>query len=402
MGLARVNKQVLWPKWPNYGEEELGAITRVLKSNQLFAAGEVSSLEEEFAQFQDMNFAVGIGNATQGLHLALAALNIGQGDEVIVTPCTWISSASCILMQNAVPIFCDIESDTLGINPELLSEHITSRTKAIILVHILGYPAKVDRILEIASRYSIPVIEDASHAPGATLNGKKIGSHGTIGVFSFQQRKAISTGDGGIVVTNDKYVADKIRRLRSFGDSELSYNYRMTEFAAALGKIGLLKLDEHNSLREQNARYLASILSNEDWVRVRIEQRPNVRAVYYAIAIDLNISDEKSKILIERLLNADFPVRKMFSPLNRHPHFQSWPIPARGLPWLHPKYDGRAREVTYENLRLPVADEYCNGRIIELYVHPPVTYEHLDSFANFLRRAYRELVTSDADRRSNW
>ncbi len=397
-----MTEPIKWPKWPIYGKEELDAITRVLKSNQLFAAGEVRSLEEEFAQFQDMNFAVGIGNATQALHLALAALNIGQGDEVIVTPCTWISSASCILMQNAVPIFCDIESDTLGINPELLSEQITSRTKAIILVHILGYPARVDKVFEIASKYSIPVIEDASHAPGATFDGKKIGSHGAIGVFSFQQRKAISTGDGGIIVTNDKHVADKIRRLRSFGDSELSYNYRMTEFAAALGKIGLSRLNEQNSLREQSALYLASLLSNEDWIRVRIEQRPNVRSVYYAIAIDLNITDEKSTILIERLLNADFPVRKMFSPLNRHPHFRSWPIPARGLPWLHHEYNGKAREIPYENLQLPVAEEYCNGRIIELYVHPPATYEHLDSFADFLRKTYRELVISDADRRSNW
>lgn len=397
-----MNQPIFWPKWPQYGEEELMAVTRVLKSNQLFAANEVQSLERQFAKYQDTEFAVGVGNATQGLHLALAALNIGQGDEVIVTPCTWISSASCILMQNAIPVFCDIENDTLGLDPNLLEEQITSRTKAIVLVHILGYPAKVREISEIATRYSIPLVEDASHAPGATIDGKKVGSHGELSVFSFQQRKAISTGDGGIVTTNDLALAEKVRRLRSFGDEELSYNYRMTEFAASLGKLGLSNLDEQNLLREKNAHYLASLFSNDDWIRIRIEQRANVRAVYYAVAIDLNISDEKSALLLERLLNAGFPVRKMFSPLNHHPHFRSWPVPPRGLPWKHPEYNGKMKHSFYENLHLPVAAEYCNGRILELYVHPPTSSTQLDLFADFLRKNYHELVTDNGDRRISW
>ena len=397
-----MNQPISWPKWPQYGEDELMAISRVLTSNQLFAAKEVQSLERQFAKYQGTEFAVGVGNATQGLHLALAALNIGQGDEVIVTPCTWISSASCILMQNAIPIFCDIENETLGLDPNLLEEQITSRTKAIVLVHILGYPAKVKEILEIATRYSIPLVEDASHAPGATIDGKMVGSHGDLSVISFQQRKAISTGDGGIVTTNNWALAEKVRRLRSFGDEELSYNYRMSEFAASLGKLGLSKLDEQNLLREKNAHYLSSLFSNDDWIRIRIEQRNNVRAVYYAVAIDLNISDEKSALLLERLLNAGFPVRKMFSPLNHHPHFRSWPVPARGLPWKHPEYNGKMKHSSYEDLNLPVAAEYCNGRILELYVHPPTSSTQLDSFTDSLRKNYHELVTNNRDRRISW
>ena len=221
-------KKVTWPIWPQYGEDEIGAVDRVVKSGQLFAAAEVKKFEERFAEFQETNFAVGLGNATQGLHLALAALNVGQGDEVIVTTCSWISTASCILMQNAVPVFCDIEPESLGLDPKKVEALITPLTKAIVTVHILGYPSKIRELAEVASRHSIPIVEDASHAPGAAIDGKKMGTFGVLGVFSLHQRKAISTGEGGVICTDNGDLAEKIRRLRSFGHPELSYNYRMS------------------------------------------------------------------------------------------------------------------------------------------------------------------------------
>ena len=261
-----------WPTWPAFTKKEVRAVSKVVKSNQLFAAEEVKEFENNFSQYLGSKYGVGIGNATQGLHLALSALNVGEGDEVIVTNCSWISSASCILMQNAIPIFVDIEPNTFGLDPELLESAITFRTKAIIAVHILGYPAQIEKIKTIAVKYGLPVIEDASHAPGAELNGKKLGTFGDIGVFSLQQRKAISTGDGGIAVTDNAQFAEVMRKQRSFGDSQLSYNYRMSEFAAVLGQIGLGKLDAENSHREKCALFLYNYFKNENWIKIQISK----------------------------------------------------------------------------------------------------------------------------------
>ncbi|NBY56823.1 MAG: hypothetical protein EBQ57_00505 [Actinobacteria bacterium] len=196
--------KVDWPTWPQFGEEEATAVADVVRSQQLFAATQVKKFEQDFAQFLGSKRAVGIGNATQGLHLALASLDIGEGDEVITTPCSWISSSSCILMQNAVPVFIDIESESLGMDPALIERAITPLTKAILPVHILGYPARIPEICEVAKAHGIPVVEDASHAPGASVNGKMVGTFGVMGVFSLQQRKTISTGDGAELCTDDE------------------------------------------------------------------------------------------------------------------------------------------------------------------------------------------------------
>lgn len=375
--------KVDWPTWPQFGDEEIEAVGKVVRSQQLFAATEVKRFEQDFAQFLGSKRAVGIGNATQGLHLALAALDVGEGDEVIVTPCSWISSSSCVLMQNAVPVFVDIESESLGLDPELLEQAITPLTKAIIPVHILGYPARIGEICEVARAHNIPVIEDASHAPGASVNGKMVGTFGLMGVFSLQQRKTISTGDGGVIVTDDDTMADKLWRLRSFGDQELSYNYRMTEFAGVLGQIGLRKLAAHNEERAWAAHYLSRVFDAHPKVRIR-HPRPHEVGVYYAVAIELSVSDDESTELMAYLEQRGYPMRKAFPPLNRHPHFNPTVPPARGLPWEHPSYRGSMRGVSYKDLHLPVSYEYCYGRVVELYTHPGITAEQLDLFASDL------------------
>lgn len=144
-----------WPTWPRYDQAHEDAVLRVIRSNQLFAAGEVAAFEHEFKEFVGASHAIGVGNATQGLQLALAALGVGTGDEVIVTPYSWISSASCVLMQNAIPVFVDIEPKSFGICPEALIQAITPRTKAVILVHMFGLCSKVADILEICSQHSV-------------------------------------------------------------------------------------------------------------------------------------------------------------------------------------------------------------------------------------------------------
>lgn len=385
-----------WPKWPNYGQNEIQAVERVIKSNQLFAAKEVKAFEEEFSLFLGIRHSIGVGNATQGLHVALAAAGVGLGDEVIVTNCSWISTASCILMQNAVPIFIDIEKDTLGIDPALLSRALSPRTKAIIAAHILGYPSRIDEIRRFANENNLLLIEDASHAPGAQLANKKIGTFGDISVFSLHQRKAISTGDGGMICTNNEDYAEKMRRLRSFGDNELSYNYRMTEFSAALGRVGLAKLERDNAHRRSCATYLSTLFAQHQGARVRLTRESEI-GVYYAIALEVNLNDEMSGMVLQKLTDLGVPMRKLFSPLNLHPHFSNNPYPARGLPWRQPDYNGHMKNMKYSELDFPVSYEYCNGRVLELYTHPGTDPTHLDAFANIFFEEY-DLISKNSSR----
>ena len=347
-----MDQKVDWPTWPQFGDEEAAAVAEVVRSQQLFAAAQVKKFENEFAQFLGSKRAVGIGNATEGLHLALAALEVGEGDEVIVTPCSWISSSSCVLMQNAVPVFADIESESLGLDPAAVERAITPLTKAIIPVHILGYPARIEEICEVAASRGIPVIEDASHAPGASVNGKMVGTFGAMGVFSLQQRKTISTGDGGVICTDDDALADKLWRLRSFGDPELSYNYRMTEFAGVLGQIGLRKLGAHNEERARAAHYLSKLFEGHSKIRIRHPRKHEI-GVYYAVAIELDVSDDESTRLMDLLVARGYPIRKVFPPLNRHPHFNPSRTPAGGLRWQHPAYQGTMRGSTIRTWNSP-------------------------------------------------
>jgi dTDP-4-amino-4,6-dideoxygalactose transaminase len=286
-------------------------------------------------------------------------------------------------MQNAVPVFADIESESLGLDPEAVERAITPFTKAIIPVHILGYPARIEEICEVASAHDIPVIEDASHAPGASVNGTMVGTFGSMGVFSLQQRKTISTGDGGVICTDDDLLADKLWRLRSFGDPELSYNYRMTEFAGVLGQIGLRKLGPHNEERAWAAHYLSKLFDGHPKIRIRHPRKHEV-GVYYAVAIQLEVSDDESTRLMDLLVARGYPIRKVFPPLNRHPHFNPSRTPARGLPWQHPSYNGSMRNVSYKDLHLPVSYEFCYGRVVELYTHPGITAAQLETFAGDL------------------
>jgi len=374
----RKTPRITWPNWPNYGKEERAVVAKVIDSNQLFAADRVREFEEKFSEYTQTSFAKGVGNATQGLHLSLAALDIGTGDEVIVTPYTFIASASSILMQNAVPIFCDCDPQTRALSAEKIEPHISSRTRAIIVVHMFGYPADMDPILELAHKHGLAVIEDASHAYGAEYKGLKCGSIGDVGVFSMHQRKALSAGDGGIVTTNDPEINEKIYRLRSFGHEQLSYNYRMTEFAGALGSVQLSRIDGHNRTRQENADLLDRLLKEVDGIDV-IKPLPCAKSVYYRVLLHfdpqiINCSIEKFSSEVQ---DWGIPLEMTWELIHKHPHFNPAKAPARGLPWEFPAYDGVMKGRKYKSLRFPVIEELCDKHLLELCVHPPVSEEEI-------------------------
>jgi perosamine synthetase len=382
--MSALRKPLQWPTWPKYNSEHENAVLRVIRSNQLYAATEVRLFEHEFSEYTGSKYAIGVGNATQGLHLALAALGIGPGDEVIVTPYSWVSSASCVLMQGAIPVFVDIEAETFGLDPFRVEDAISPRTKAVILVHMFGLPAKVKEIYDVCSRHGIFLIEDASHAHGAIDNAKHLGSFGAVGVFSLHQRKAISTGDGGILITGDTVIYDKLRRMRSFGADRLSYNYRMTEFSAALARIGLSHLDRDNMRREENHKLLLNNLRSQK-ARV-IQGRPDTKPVFYSNLIDLDLPYDSQQQVLFRCNEAGIPLKRTWQPLNKHPHFKRENMPNKAAPWdcissifVEPK-----------DRNLSVSLEFQERRLFELDCHPLVPQEDVVQAAAFISVACDE------------
>jgi len=375
-----------WPTWPQYDQIHEEAVLRVIRSNQLYAANEVGAFEQEFKEFVGARHAIGVGNATQGLQLALAALGIGTGDEVIVTPYSWISSASCVLMQNAIPIFVDIEPKNFGICPDELIKAITSRTKAVILVHMFGLCSKVEEINDICTHHGIALVEDGSHAHGARLREKHLGTFGRIGVFSLHQRKAISAGDGGVLCTDDTSIYEKVRRLRSFGDKQLSYNYRMTEFAAAISRIGLSRLEHENSIRRNNHEILASIFRDS---RVQVvEAQDNVTPVFYSNLLHIELSYQQQEALVSAANSVGIPLKRTWQPLHKHPHFDRSNMLNKVAPWDLLNIDIKEPST----LILPNSEKLQEKKLFELEAHPLVSAATVREAAVYIRAIIDKLL----------
>jgi perosamine synthetase len=242
-------------------ESEYGEVLKVLKSGHLNALTNdvVAGFEQKFAKWCGANHGIAVNSGTAALHVALAALGVGPGDEVIVPPYTFIATISAVLQQNAVPVFADIDPATLNMDPAAFEKKITPRTRAVIPVHLFGMPADMDAINRIARKHKIAVIEDACQAHGAIYKGKKVGTLGLMACFSFQESKNMATGEGGIVLTNsDKHDA-QARIVRHIGMRNkyeyitLGYNYRLPALSAAVGIAQLKKLEAFNRHRARMA-----------------------------------------------------------------------------------------------------------------------------------------------------
>ena len=255
---------------PLIGEEEINAVVEVLKSGMLTSGKEVKEFEKEFAQYLGVKHAVAVANGTAALDVALKALKIKPGDEVITTPFTFIASANAILFQGAKPVFADIDPKTFNLDPNEVLEKITDKTKAIVVVHLYGQPADMKAFKDIAEDYKLYLIEDCAQAHGAEFEGQKGGTFGDIAAFSFYPTKNMTTGEGGMVVTNNDELAKRADLIRNHGQAEkylhveLGYNLRMTNIAAAIGRVQLKKLDAWNEKRIENAKLLSEGISKID------------------------------------------------------------------------------------------------------------------------------------------
>lgn len=277
--------------WPSFSTKEANAVANVLLSNKVnyWTGNEGRQFEKEFAQWTGVEYAVAVANGTLALDLALIALGVSDGDEVITTPRTFLASASSIVSVGATPIFADVDLNSQNITAETIKDVITERTKAIIVVHLAGMPAEMDEIMALASEYNLFVIEDCAQAHGAKYKGRSVGSIGHIGAWSFCQDKIMTTGgEGGMVTTNDSNLWSKMWSYKDHGKSfdtvynkthppgfrwlheSFGTNWRMTEMQAAIGRIQLQEMSGWTSKRLENARVLDKAISDIACIR-RVE-----------------------------------------------------------------------------------------------------------------------------------
>ena len=318
---------------PNFIGNERDYVLDCIDTTWISSAGKyIQEFENEFAKFCETNHALSCCNGTVALHLALMALGISAGDEIIIPALTYIATSNAVKYVNAKPVFVDIDPNTWNIDPSKIEEKITEKTRAIIVVHLYGNPADMDAIMAIAHKHKLYVIEDAAEAHGALYKGKKAGSIGDIGTFSFFGNKLITTGEGGMVTTNNSDLNDSMRLLKGQGvdphkrywHSIIGYNYRMTNIEAAIGLAQLEKIDTHIRLREtimkQYNQYLASVDNHITFQSIQAESRP----IYWMVSLTFKDSVNLSRdTIIEKLQDAGIETRPVFYVINDMPPYKN-------------------------------------------------------------------------------
>ena len=321
-------------------EADIQAVVDVLRSDWLTTGPKIAEFEEAFAARVGAAYAVSFSSGTAALHGAAFAAGLKAGDEAITTPMTFAATANCVRYQGATPIFADVCPDTLNLNPEQIERRITSRTRAILAVDYAGHPADLDPILEIAKRHRLVVIEDACHALGAQYRGRRVGSIADMTVFSFHPVKHITTGEGGMVATNNPQLAETLRRFRNHGISSearqrqsagqwhyemvlLGYNYRLPDIACALGIEQLNRLDGNLARRREiAARYTAAFQNITGIIPPAVRAEANPAWHLYPIRLDLDkLAADRAEVF--RALRAEnIGVSVHYIPVHYHPYYR--------------------------------------------------------------------------------
>ena len=353
---------------PLVGKDEKEAVLKVLDSGMLTQGKWVEEFEKRFANYVGTKYAVATVNGTIALYLALKACGIGRGDEVITTPFSFIATATSILFSGATPVFVDVDPATFNIEPEKIEDAITEKTKAIMPVHLYGQAVEMDKIKDLSEEYHLKIIEDACQAHGATYNGKKVGSFGEAGCFSFYPTKNMTTGEGGMVTTNDQELVERLHLLRNHGQQglyehvTLGSNYRMTNLAAAIGIEQLKKLDIFNKKRIENAKYLSEHLSHYIKVPTILE---NCLHVFHQYTVQAENEAERERLMLA-LKKAGVGTR-IYYPKAIHQY--------------EPMKDLKRKE-------LPIAESLAK-KVFSLPVHPAVNQEDLELIVEVIKKEMR-------------
>ena len=318
---------------PLLGEAELRYVSECVLTGWVSSAGRfVGRFEELFAERCGVEHAIAVSNGTAALHVALVALGIGPGDEVIVPALTFVATANAVAYTGATPVFADSEPVTWNVDPQAVAAAITPRTRAIIPVHLYGHPADMDAIVAVAGEHGIPIVEDAAEAHGALYKGRSVGSLGLAGTFSFYGNKIVTTGEGGMVVTNDRALAERVRVLRDHGMEPgrrywhpvLGFNYRLTNLQAALGVAQLEKLDEILAAKRRVAERYAAGLRDRPGITLPPEE-PWARSVHwlYSILVDPVELGAERDVVMDALDAAGIESRPFFTPLHQQPLYKT-------------------------------------------------------------------------------
>lgn len=359
---------------PVIGEEEIDSVVAALRRGEISGTfgNALTDFENGFAEYCESKYGVAVSNGTTALQVAVAAAEIGPGDEVLVSACTNIATALGVVHNGATPVPVDSENVTWNLNLDLIEDLITPHTKAIIPVHLYGHPVDMDRLMEIAHKHNLIVIEDAAEAHGATVRGRKVGSFGAMSCFSFYANKIITTGEGGMVLTNDERLAERLRLLRNLGFTTprfrhevAAYNFRMTGYQAAMGVAQLKKIESIISEKRRVAhtynRYLSDVRGLQlpaelDWAR-------NVYWMY-AITVKPDFGLTRDQ-LAQGLADAGIETRTFFCPMNQQPCLQDIP--------------------GFRSDPLPIADELWNCGLYLPSTHT-LTEQQIQSIADVIEK----------------
>jgi perosamine synthetase len=318
---------------PDITEAEIEAVVAVLRTSRLSLGPVTAEFEAAAAKCAGTRHAVAVSSGTAGLHVCIRALGIGEGDEVIVPSFTFIAAANVIRYERAHPVFVDIDPKTLNLDPQKIEDAITPRTRAIMAVHTFGVPADMTAILEIAQRRGLTVIEDACEAIGAEHAGRRAGSMGSLGVFAFYPNKQITTGEGGVVVTQDEALARRIRALRNqgryesddwFQHSELGYNYRISEINCALGLAQLARLDEILQMRAAVAAAYDQRLGGFPGLTLPPLAVPGARISWFVYVVRLTGDGAAREAIMRGLADAGIASGRYFAPIHLQPGYAAW------------------------------------------------------------------------------
>lgn len=364
-------------------EDDIQAVVDVLKSDYLTTGPKIAEFEREVADYVGAKYAVAISNGTAALHAACYAAGIGPGDEVITTPVTFAASANCVLYCGGTPVFADIDRRTYNISPEDIRRHITEKTKAIIPVHLAGQPCDMDEIHKIAQEYHLTVIEDGAHALGSEYHGEKIGGLSDMTTFSFHPVKPITTGEGGMIVTNDQEFYQKLCLFRSHGITRdenlmthteggwfyqqiaLGYNYRMTDIQAALGCSQMKKLDHFLERRRKLAQRYDNAFADCGNI-VTPYQMPETNSGWHLYMIQVLNRDRRE--VFAKLQEEGIGVNVHYIPVYMHPYY---------------------REHGYQNVRCVNAEEVY-AHMMSLPLYPGLTEEQQDEVIEKIKRCTGE------------
>jgi perosamine synthetase len=322
---------------PDIIESDIEAVAEVLRSPRLSLGPAAEAFEHAIAHHTDTEHAVAVSSGTAALHLCIRALNIGPGDEVLIPSFTFIAVANCVRYEQATPVFVDIEPTTLNLDPAKLEAAITPRTRAIIVVHTFGVPADMDAIEQIAAKHNLIIIEDACEAIGAEYQGRKAGSFGHAAVFAFYPNKQITTGEGGMVVTHDASLANRIRALRNqgrypsddwFQHTELGYNYRISEINCVLGLRQLQRIESILQQRERVARAYNQHLANHPQILLPPTDLPHRRISWFVYVIRLakSFTRHHRDNILQQLTASGIECGRYFAPIHLQPAYTSWRI----------------------------------------------------------------------------